>query len=170
MIKPEEHWDTIHLHAHQVLIDGFMSLGIFKGSKEEILASGVTAAFFPHGLGHSLGLDVHDSRQTLKEEHIDLPTESAKTPKLYTYLRIRRPLQTGMVLTVEPGCYFAPQLMEEHKVWTSPFVNAEVLKGYIGVGGIRIEDAVVVRPGGVENLTTVGRDREWVEAVCQGDA
>jgi len=168
MIKPKVHWDTIHLHAHRVLVDGFLSMGIFLGSRDEILRSGLTAAFFPHGLGHSLGLDVHDSRQYLKDQHVEVPSQSATTPKLYTYLRIRRPLELGMVLTVEPGCYFAPQLMEEHGVWTSPLVDHKVLKEYVTVGGVRIEDAVVVRADTAENLTVVGRERSWVEAMCSG--
>ena len=167
MVKPGVHWDTIHLHAHRVLVDEFLKLGIFIGSREKILESGVTAAFFPHGLGHSLGLDVHDSRQLLKG-HVDIPAESNVAPKLYTYLRIRRPLQSGMVLTVEPGCYFAPQLLEEHGVWSSSLVDQEVLKGYTQVGGVRIEDAIVVRNDGAENLTVVRRDRASVEEMCGG--
>lgn len=169
MVRPGVHWDILHLHAHKVLIDGFLSLGIFKGSPEDILQSGLTAAFYPHGLGHSLGLDVHDSRQYLKRVHADVPEETKATPtKLYTYLRIRMPLETGMVLTVEPGCYFAPQLMQEHGVWDSPFVDHERLKEFVPVGGVRIEDVVVVRDGPCENLTTVGREREWVERACSG--
>ena len=169
MVKPGAHWDTLHLHAHKVLVDGFISLGVFVGDANEVLQSGITAAFLPHGLGHSLGQDVHDSRQLLKSVHIAIPAESKATPeKLYTYLRIRRPLEKGMVLTVEPGCYFPPQLMEEHGVWKSEFVNKDVLKTYCPVGGVRLEDVVVVREGACENLTTVGRDREWVESVCSG--
>jgi hypothetical protein len=121
--------------------------------------------------GHSLGLDVHDSRQYLKAKYIDLPASTRSTPSaLYTYLRIRQPLQENMVLTVEPGCYFAPQLMAEHGVWESKFVDVEKLKLYIGVGGVRIEDAVVVRSGQCENLTIVGRERDWVESACSGSA
>jgi Xaa-Pro dipeptidase len=170
-VKPGIHWDTLHLHAHRVLIEGFLSLGIFTGTPEAILQSGITAAFFPHGLGHSLGLDVHDSRQYLKRVHLDIPDEVKATPsKLYDYLRIRRPLELGMVLTVEPGCYFAPQLMEEHGVWDSQFVDASKLKEYVPVGGVRIEDVVVVRANGMDNLTTVGRERSWVEAACSGSS
>jgi Xaa-Pro dipeptidase len=168
MVKPGIHWDTLHLHAHKVLIDGFLSIGIFKGSPEAILHSGITAAFYPHGLGHSLGLDVHDSRQYLKNVHVDIPAESEQSPKLFTYLRVRRPLEAGMVLTVEPGCYFPPQLMDEHKVWDSEFVDKDRLKEYVSVGGVRIEDVIVVREHGAENLTTVGRERDWIEAVCSG--
>ncbi|WWD04352.1 hypothetical protein V865_002421 [Kwoniella europaea PYCC6329] len=169
LVQPGVHWDTLHLHAHKVLIDEFIRLGIFKGDAEEILQSGVTAGFLPHGLGHSLGLDVHDSRQYLKSVHEAIPDSSKQTPsRLYAYLRIRRPLVEGMVLTIEPGCYFAPQLMEEHGVWSSQFVNQEVLNRYVGVGGVRIEDVVVVTRDGCENLTTVGREREWIESACSG--
>ncbi|ORX37716.1 metallopeptidase family M24-domain-containing protein [Kockovaella imperatae] len=166
LVKPGAHWDTIHLHGHKVLIDGFIQLGIFTGSPEAILASGVTAAFFPHGLGHSMGLDVHDSRQLLASVHLDLPVESKQVHKLFTYLRIRRKLEQGMVLTVEPGCYFPPQLMEEHGAWTSEYVNKDRLREYIGVGGVRLEDGVVVTADGCENLTAVPRERAEVEALC----
>ncbi|WVR08020.1 hypothetical protein IAU60_005064 [Kwoniella sp. DSM 27419] len=169
MVKPGIHWDTLHLHAHRVLVDGLLKLGVFRGEPEQVLQSGITAGLFPHGLGHSLGLDVHDSRQYLRNEHDDLPTSTGTTPaKLYAYLRIRRPLLEGMVLTVEPGCYFAPQLMEEHGIWESEHVDVEVLRRYVAVGGVRIEDVVVVRDGKCENLTTVGREREWIEALCSG--
>lgn len=179
------HWDEIHLHAHRVLVNGFIDLGIFKtttanGSAngasssasvaEKILQTGVTAAFFPHGLGHSLGLDVHDSRQYLASTHKALPASTSSTPaKLYAYLRIRRPLEEGMILTVEPGCYFPQQLMETHGVWESPYVDHEVLSRYVKVGGVRIEDAVLVTKDGSENLTVVPRDRKWIEAVCSGE-
>lgn len=150
-----------------MLIDGLLSLGILTGSPEDILQSGITAAFFPHGLGHSLGLDTHDSLQYLRLVHEDLPPTTSSTPsKLYKYLRIRLPLTLNMVLTVEPGCYFAPQLMEGHGVWTSKFVVQDKLKEYVGIGGVRIEDVIVVREQGIENLTTVGKERDWVEAVC----
>ena len=172
MVQPGIHWDTLHLHAHKVLIETFLSLGIFKGgSAEDILQSGITAAFYPHGLGHSLGLDVHDSLQYLRTTLVELPAESKTTPEvLYRYLRIRQPLQEGMVLTVEPGCYFPPGLMDLHKVWESQFVDAAVLKRYVGVGGVRIEDVVVVRADGVENLTTVPRERAEIEKLCAGQA
>lgn len=170
MVKPGTHWDTLHLHAHQVLVDGFINLGIFTGDPEAILQSGVTCSFYPHGLGHSIGLDVHDSLQYLRETKIDVPATSSSTPsKLYRYLRLRQPLAEGMVVTVEPGCYFPPQMMEEHGAWTSEFVNKEKLKQYCEVGGVRIEDVVVVRSNKCENLTTIGRERDWIEAACSGE-
>lgn len=163
------HWDELHLLAHKVLIAGFIKMGIFKGSEEQMLQSGLSAAFFPHGLGHSIGLDVHDSLQYLREIHLDLPQSTKDTPeKLYTYLRLRQVLQDRMVVTIEPGCYFPPQLLDIHGVWESDLVDHDVLKTYLSVGGVRIEDVVVVREGGCENLTTVGRERQWVEERCSG--
>jgi len=168
MVKPGIHWDVLHLHAHKVLIDGFLKLGIFKGDPEAILQTGVTLSFFPHGLGHSLGLDVHDSLQYLRTTKTDSPETKSASEKLFRYLRIRQVLKENMVLTVEPGCYFPPQLMEEHGAWTSEFVDKEKLKEYCEVGGVRIEDVVVVRNGQCENLTTVGRERDWIEKMCSG--
>jgi len=168
MVKPGVHWDVLHLHAHKVLIDGFLKLGIFKGDPEAILQTGVTLSFFPHGLGHSLGLDVHDSLQYLRTTQTDSSETRSVPEKLFRYLRIRQVLEENMVLTVEPGCYFPPQLMEEHGAWKSEFVDKEKLKEYCEVGGVRIEDVVVVRDGQCENLTTVGREREWIEKMCSG--
>lgn len=121
-------------------------------------------------IGHSLGLDVHDSRQLLRREHLSLPPTSISHPHFFKYLRIRRPLLPNMVLTIEPGCYFSLQLMDEYGVRKSDKVDLGVLYRFVPVGGVRIEDVVVVREGeGVcENLTTVGREREWVEGVCSG--
>lgn len=170
MVRPGTHWDTLHLHAHKVLVDGFLRLGIFTGDPEAILQSGVTCSFFPHGLGHSLGLDVHDSLQYLRETQLDLPQSSSSTPaKLYRYLRLRQPLLENMVVTVEPGCYFPPHMMEEHGAWTSEFVNKDKLREYCEVGGVRIEDVIVVRADKCENLTTIGRDRDWIERACSGE-
>ena len=104
-IKPGVHWDTIQLLCHKTLIRGFQKLGLFYSdsafnSEERILASGISTAFFPHGVGHSLGLDVHDVPSASK------PVDNPTIPKgpgtgredFYTYLRVRLPLEKGMVL------------------------------------------------------------------------
>ncbi len=109
-LKPGLHWDAVQLLSHRTLVRGFQKLGIFKSpaspssgswnAEEAILASGVSAAFFPHGLGHSLGLDVHDVPSASKP---DANPTIAGRPVLghesfYTYLRLRLPLEEGMVV------------------------------------------------------------------------
>lgn len=186
LLKPGLHWDEVQLVCHRTLIRGFQRLGIFRSdaeyTEEAILASGLTAAFFPHGLGHSLGLDVHDvptvSKPTDPVTGTVVVLGNGANPgvdeakwghqSLYRYLRLRRPLEQGMVVTVEPGIYFSPHLLERAKVHESEFVDAEVLRKYESVGGVRIEDVVVITEGGYENLTTVRSDVEWLEAVCSG--
>jgi Xaa-Pro dipeptidase len=186
-MKPGVHWDVVHLEAHKTLIRGFQRLGIFYSptspnsgswnSEEAILASGISASFFPHGLGHSLGMDVHDV-PSISKPAPPSPTIPPKTSpgetgpiELYHYLRLRLPLESGMVLTNEPGCYFSPHLMEAGKVRESKHVNVEVLEKYAGVGGVRIEDVVLITDNedGYENLTKVGKSVEWLEGVCSGE-
>ena len=108
-LKPGLHWDAIQFLCHRTLVRGFQRLGIFKkpdspnsgswNAEEAILASGVSAAFFPHGLGHSLGLDVHDVPSASKPDvnpTIERPVLGHES--FYTYLRLRLPLEEGMVV------------------------------------------------------------------------
>ncbi|KAE9406908.1 Creatinase/aminopeptidase [Gymnopus androsaceus JB14] len=189
MIKPGIHWDAVHLMCHRILVKGFQRLGIFKSpspssvsstapasddtwdpehDEEKILASGISSAFYPHGLGHSLGMDVHDVPSASKPA-VNPTSNKGLTighESFYTYLRLRLPLQKSMVVTVEPGCYFSPHLIAP--VRDSKHINQEVLKKYESVGGVRIEDVVVITDDGYENLTNVRSDTEWVEGVCSG--
>ena len=87
-------WDDVHLLAHKVAIDGLLALGILKGDKEEILRSRTSVAFFPHGLGHYLGMDTHDTGGN---------PNYADTDPMFRYLRVRGALPSGSVITVEPG-------------------------------------------------------------------
>ncbi|KAF8813964.1 Creatinase/aminopeptidase [Phlegmacium glaucopus] len=179
IIKPGLHWDAVQLICHRTLVKGFQKLGIFKSpdavgsgswnSEEAILASGVSSAFFPHGVGHSLGMDVHDVPSASKPPinntigGVTLGHES-----FYTYLRLRLPLEAGMVVTVEPGIYFSPHLLAA--VRDSKHINHDILKKYELVGGVRIEDVVLVTGDGYQNLTTVRSDVDWIESVCSGNA
>ncbi|KAI0076683.1 Creatinase/aminopeptidase [Panus rudis PR-1116 ss-1] len=176
-LKPGLHWDAIQLLCHRTLVRGFQKLGIFKSpnspnsgswnSEEAILASGISTAFFPHGVGHSLGMDVHDVPSASKPVVNDtIPKVQLGHPDFYTYLRLRLPLAEGMVVTVEPGIYFSPHLLAP--VRDSRHIDQEVLKRYESVGGVRIEDVVVITKEGYKNLTTVRSDVEWVEGVCSG--
>ncbi|KAJ1305689.1 hypothetical protein OPQ81_010427 [Rhizoctonia solani] len=180
-LKPGLHWDSVQLQCHLTLIDGFLKLGIFKGEKSDILKSEISSAFFPHGVGHSLGLDVHDVPSASKPEavtasssllalgpNVTIPIESADHPSFYRYLRLRLPLAAGMVLTVEPGIYFSPHLLAP--VRSSPFIDHEVLAKYESVGGVRIEDVLWITETGCQNLTTVGKSVEWVEKLTSGKA
>lgn len=113
-IRPGIHWDSIQFICHQTLVRGFQKLGIFKSpnspgsgswnSEEAILASGISAAFFPHGVGHSLGMDVHDvpsASKPLTNPTIDKGQETGHQ-EFYTYLRLRLPLEVGMVVVSDP--------------------------------------------------------------------
>lgn len=154
-----------------MIAEEFLRLGIFKDATvTELLKSELTWAFLPHGLGHSMGVDVHDSLQLLKSQHLDIPRTSSYWPeRLFRHLRIRRKLEANMVLTIEPGCYFSEELMAEVGVRKSKMVDVSVLERYIPVGGVRLEDDVVIKEDGCENLTTVGREVDWVEATCGGN-
>ena len=93
-IKEGACWDDIHLLAHKIAIDGLLDLGVLEGDKDEILEAQTSAAFFPHGLGHYLGMDTHDTGGN--------PDYEDKN-KLFRYLRKRGTLPAGSVITVEPG-------------------------------------------------------------------
>ncbi|KAG8821899.1 hypothetical protein FRC19_007036 [Serendipita sp. 401] len=165
--KPGVHWDTLHLKSHEILVQELLKLGILQGEFKTVLESGVSAAFYPHGLGHSLGMDVHDVPSASKpSENKTIPAESSKNPEFYRYLRLRLPLEKHMVVTIEPGCYFSPYQLAP--VRNSPYINAEVLGRYESVGGVRIEDVVSITENGCDVLTTVRKDVEWLEAVASG--
>jgi Xaa-Pro dipeptidase len=97
--KPGVHWDHLHLKSHEILVEEFIKLGIFIGDSKPVLESGVSAAFYPHGLGHSLGLDVHDVPSASKPARNDtIPESSSRNPEFYRYLRLRLPLRSNMVV------------------------------------------------------------------------
>lgn len=94
MLKEGVLWDDVHVLAHKIAIDGLLKVGILKGDKDEILKNRTSAAFLPHGLGHYLGMDTHDTGGHPNYEDPD---------PLFKYLRCRRNLPAGSVITVEPG-------------------------------------------------------------------
>jgi Xaa-Pro dipeptidase len=97
MLKEGVLWDDVHLTAHKIAIDGLLSLGILQGDKEEILKARTSVAFFPHGLGHYLGMDTHDTGGH---------PNYADTDSMFRYLRVRGKLPAGSIITVEPGVSF----------------------------------------------------------------
>ncbi|KAI9780057.1 MAG: hypothetical protein M1839_007039 [Geoglossum umbratile] len=161
-IKPNSSWESVHLLAHQILIGGLLEIGILKGGGiEEIQKKRTSVAFFPHGLGHYLGLDTHD---------VGGKPDYADQDAMFKYLRIRGRIPVGSVVTVEPGIYFChfiidPYLADpEH----AKYIDTHVLDQYWDVGGVRIEDNVLVTPDGYENLTTAVKDAEELGRVVNG--
>ncbi|KAK7427217.1 hypothetical protein QQZ08_006330 [Neonectria magnoliae] len=153
-------WDDVHLLAHKIAIDGLLSIGILKGDKDEILKARTSVAFFPHGLGHYLGMDTHDTGGNPNYSDED---------KLFRYLRVRGKLPSGSVITVEPGIYFCnfiivPYLEDPEQ---SKFIDSAVLDKYWDVGGVRIEDNILITPTGNENLTSVPKEAAELEALLQ---
>jgi Xaa-Pro dipeptidase len=125
-------WDSIHELAHKIAIDGLLKLGLLKGSPEDILKARTSVAFFPHGLGHYLGMDTHDTGGNANYKDKD---------SMYRYLRVRGNIPARSVITVEPGIYFCrfiiePYLKDEQQ---AKFIDEQVLERYWSVGGVRIE-------------------------------
>jgi len=140
----------VHLMAAKIIAGGLKELGLMKGDLEEAVAAGAHALFFPHGLGHMMGLDVHDM-EGLGENKVGY-TDSIKRSDQFglAYLRMGRTLEPGFVMTNEPGCYFIPALIEQWKAEKKleQFINYEAVMPYLGFGGIRIEDDVLVTDTG----------------------
>jgi Xaa-Pro aminopeptidase len=135
----------VHLHACRVLAEGLGNMGLMKGDAAEAVEAGAHALFMPHGIGHMMGLDVHDM-----EDLGDIVGYKEKEPRSgqfgLKYLRLSRPLEPGFVLTAEPGIYFIPALIDR---WKSErkheaFINYEQVDRFRNFGGIRIEDDVLV--------------------------
>ena len=153
-IEPGRKNIDIHLQCARMLAAGLKDLGLMKGDVEEAVRTGAHALFFPHGLGHMLGLDVHDM-EGLGENLVGYTQEIKRSDQFgLAYLRLARTLQAGYVLTVEPGIYFIPALIDKWKQEKKcePFINYERVQDYAGFGGIRIEDDVLVTDKGAHIL------------------
>jgi Xaa-Pro aminopeptidase len=149
-IRPGVYYRDIHLLAAREITVGLMNLGLLKGNPDEIINSGAHALFFPHGLGHMMGLDVHDM-EDLGEDNVGYDETVHRSEQFGTaYLRMAKKLKPGHVLTVEPGVYFIPALIEKweaEKLFTQ-YINYSEVKKFIGFGGIRIEDNVLITTSG----------------------
>jgi len=144
---PGAEWRDVHLVAAKVIAEGLVSLGLLRGRPESLLESGAVWLFFPHGIGHLAGLGVRDAGGTLPERRDDPPP--------YPHLRIDLPLAAGMVVTVEPGVYFMPALLEDpdRRARHRDEVDWERVDAMLEFGGIRIEDNVLITAGGHEVMT-----------------
>ena len=184
-------WD-LHQRCHQLLTEGFLKLGIFHGATaEEIEKAGTSRGFLPHGLGHHLGLETHDIIQQPILRYLPngapircgLPASPPRTvEELATYKRIfetilepsgptHPPLEAGMVVTIEPGVYFNRYELQRAYLHSEPhrrYIDTGVLARYWAVGGVRIEDDLLITQNGFENLTTAPKGDDALELIRTG--
>jgi Xaa-Pro aminopeptidase len=149
-IAPGVMFKEIHLKAARVMAEGLKSLGLMKGDLEEAVSQGAHALFFPHGLGHMVGLDVHDM-ENLGEDYIGYDQTVNRSQQFgLNYLRMARALEPGHVMTIEPGLYFIPALYEQWRKEKKfkDFINYDRVAKYLDFGGVRIEDDVLVTEEG----------------------
>lgn len=145
-LKPGVTYQSVHLAAARRMAGGLKALGLMQGDLDEAVEQGAHALFFPHGLGHMIGLDVHDM-EDLGENYVGYSDAVRRSTQFGTaYLRLARELEPGFVLTVEPGIYFIPELIDQwrRKKKFTEFINYAALKKYRDFGGIRIEDNVLI--------------------------
>ena len=159
----------LHFMACKILVTEMKNLGLMKGDADEAVAEGAHALFMPHGLGHMMGLDVHDM-EALGENYIGYNEEVKRSDQFGTsFLRFALPYKPGHVFTVEPGCYFIPELIEKWKSdrKLTDFINYSKIEGYMSIGGIRIEDNVLITEKGHKLLgKPIPKTVKEVESVC----
>jgi Xaa-Pro dipeptidase len=149
-VRAGQSYPELHIYAHHVLAEVLREHDILRMSAESAVAEGVTSTFMPHGLGHPIGLQVHDVAGFQKSES----GGSIDRPAGHPYLRMTRVLEAGMVVTIEPGLYFIDMLLEELR--SKPVakdINWSAIDALRPYGGIRIEDDVVCTDDAPENLT-----------------
>jgi Xaa-Pro aminopeptidase len=149
-MKPGVNFKDIHLQTARIMAEGLKGLGLMKGDIAEAVAAGAHALFFPHGLGHNIGLDVHDM-EDYGENHVGYGEKVERSPQFgLAYLRMARELKPGHVMTVEPGLYFIPALFA---LWRKEkkhrdFIVYDAVEEFLDFGGVRIEDDVLVTETG----------------------
>lgn len=153
LIKPGINYKEVHLEVCKVLARGMKARGLMKGDVEEAVKAGAHAIFFPHGLGHMLGLDVHDM-EGLGENYVgyeDFPRDMQFGLKS---LRLARKLKPGYVFTVEPGIYFIPELVKRWKEANkfTEFLNYQEIEKYLSFGGMRYEGDFLITEDGARRL------------------
>ncbi len=169
-VKAGIKFKDVHITAAKVIAEGLRDIGLMKGDVDEAVSQGAQALFFPHGLGHAMGLDVHDM-EGLGENMVGYNEKTERSDQFgLAYLRYGKELKTGNVLTVEPGIYFIPELID---MWKSEkkfteFINYDKVENYKGFGGVRIEDDIVVTDSSCRVLgnNTIPKEIEEVEAAC----
>ena len=154
MMKPGVRYKDVHLAAARTMAAGLKELGLMKGDTEEAVAAGAHALFFPHGLGHMIGLDVHDM-EGLGENFVGYDETVSRSGQFgLAYLRMARELRPGYVLTVEPGIYFIPALIDSWKAEKrqAAYIDYARVEDYRDFTGVRIEDNVLITRDGCRVL------------------
>lgn len=166
--KPGVYYKDVHLMSCLEIAKGLTELGLMKGDPEAAVEEGAHALFFPHGLGHMLGLDVHDM-ENLGENFVGYDDTIRKSTEFgLKSLRLARPLQTGNAITIEPGIYMIPQLMDKWQAegLHSEYLNFDVINKYRDFGGIRIENDFIIEDDGAALLgDALAYDVDGVEAL-----
>eukprot|EP00667_Euglena_gracilis_P008869 EG_transcript_8992 len=160
-MRPGVAWPDMHRLAERVLLQHLLDLGVLQGGAvDDLMAVHMGSVFMPHGLGHLLGLAVHDCGG------YPVGTERPKEPGP-CWLRLGRVLEKGMILTVEPGIYFNGPWLDAAlgKPDQAKYINKEVLDRFRNFGGVRLEDDVLVTEDGIENLTVLPSTVEEIEAI-----
>jgi Xaa-Pro aminopeptidase len=150
LIRPGISYLEVHRAVCRALVVALQDLDLMRGDAEQAVAAGAHALFMPHGLGHMLGLDVHDM-EDLGEDYVGYDDTFRRSNQFGTSaLRLGRELREGFALTVEPGVYFIPALIEQWKnaARHAEFINYNKLSEYLGFGGVRLEDDILVTAGG----------------------
>ncbi|HQG55822.1 MAG TPA: aminopeptidase P family protein [Bacteroidales bacterium] len=167
--KPGKSFRQIHIDACKAIAQGMKELGLMKGDTEEAVMQGAHALFMPHGLGHMLGLDVHDM-EGLGENYVGYNDRTKRSDQFgLSFLRFALECKPGHVITIEPGCYFIPQLIDQ---WKSEgkfkeYICYDRLESYRDFGGIRIEDNIAITETGCRLLgRPIPKTVEEVELVC----
>jgi len=162
----------VHLQAAREIASGLKDLGLMKGDIDQAVQEGAHALFFPHGLGHMLGLDVHDM-EALGEKYVGYDEEIQRSDQFgLSALRLGKKLEPGFVVTTEPGIYFIPELIDRWKEdgKHEAFINYQKVEEYKDFGGIRIEDDILITEKDQRVLgMPIPKEIDEVERICQGE-
>lgn len=154
MTRPGISYREVHLKTMHLMLEELRALDIVRGDVQDMVEAGIAGLFMPHGLGHNMGLDVHDM-EDYGENYVGYDDDQSRSPQLgLGSLRMARKLVPGNVITDEPGIYFIPALIEKWKSEKTDqgFVNYSKLESYYDFGGIRLEDDVLVTADGARRL------------------
>jgi Xaa-Pro aminopeptidase len=148
--RPGVTYLSVHQEVCRTLAQGLKDLGLMKGDVAEAVAAGAHALFLPHGLGHMMGLDVHDM-EDLGQQYVGYDDEIRPSTQFgLASLRMGRRLEEGFVITDEPGCYFIPALIDQWRAegLHKDFLNYDAIETFKDFGGIRLEDDILITPEG----------------------